>query len=136
MYHDRLVEESDRGSYISTIRDICKSKLKVDFNSLCKNIASDGGKTVKDKDLGKLLFCDFSDTKSEDKFTQYDKMPNHSTVTRCGLSTDIKIHKLADFYLYFSMYYKFIFIAAEFEYYISTTKDKLCSIHYVYKIIY
>ena len=63
-----MVEESDRDAYISTIRDICKSKLKVDFNTLCKNIVPCGKKVVLDKDLGKLLFCDFSETKNEDKF--------------------------------------------------------------------
>ena len=68
MYHDRLVEESDRAAYISTIRDICKAKLKVDFNTLCKNIVTEKKKVAQDKDLGKLLFCDFCDTKNEDKF--------------------------------------------------------------------
>ena len=68
VYHDRLVEETDRSSYISTIREICKSRLKVEFNTLCKNVAAPDSKTVEDKDLGKLLFCDFGETKNEDKF--------------------------------------------------------------------
>ena len=68
VYHDRLVEETDRAAYISTIRDICKSRLKVEFNALCKNVAQPNSKSVEDKDLGKLLFCDFGETKNEDKF--------------------------------------------------------------------
>jgi hypothetical protein len=63
-----LVEETDRNAYISTIREICKSRLKVEFNSLCKNVSDPSSKTVDDKDLGKLLFCDFGETKNEDKF--------------------------------------------------------------------
>ena len=77
MYHDRLVEDSDQGSYISTIRDICKAKLKVEFNSLCKNVAEPNSKVVEDKDLGKLLFCDFGETKNDDKF--YKEISNIDT---------------------------------------------------------
>ena len=77
VYHDRLVEESDRAAYISTIREICKSRLKVEFNILCKNIAAPKSKTVQDKDLGKLLFCDFSETKNDDKF--YKEVSNIDT---------------------------------------------------------
>ena len=78
MYHDRLVDEADTSAYISTIREICKSRLKVEFNILCKNIAALGkNKTVQDKDLGKLLFCDFSETKNEDKF--YKEVSNIDT---------------------------------------------------------
>ena len=62
------MEETDRAAYISTIRDICKSRLKVEFNALCKNVAQPNSKSVEDKDLGKLLFCDFGETKNEDKF--------------------------------------------------------------------
>ena len=71
------MEDSDQGSYISTIRDICKAKLKVEFNSLCKNVAEPKSKVVEDKDLGKLLFCDFGETKNDDKF--YKEISNIDT---------------------------------------------------------
>ena len=77
VYHDRLVEETDRAAYISTIRNICTSRLKVDFNALCKNVAAPASKTVENKDLGKLLFCDFGETKNDDKF--YKEVSNIDT---------------------------------------------------------
>ena len=71
------MEETDRAAYISTIRVICKSRLKVEFNTLCKNVAAAGDKNIEDKDLGKLLFCDFGETKNEDKF--YKEVSNIDT---------------------------------------------------------
>ena len=82
VYHDRLVEETDRAAYISTIRDICKSRLKVEFNALCKNVAQPNSKSVEDKDLGKLLFCDFGETKNEDKF--YKEVSNIDSFRYCS----------------------------------------------------
>ena len=78
VYHDRLVGDGDRTGFFKTIRSICKQNLKISFDDLCKNCIPmevrknpDGSRSsdiVGQKDIARLLFCDFGDSKSEDKF--------------------------------------------------------------------
>ena len=79
VYYDRLVYEDDRSSFLESVRGICDSKLKITLNELFQHLAiTDDDTTDPDKpppmkevteyDLRKLLFCDFSDPKNDDKF--------------------------------------------------------------------
>ena len=69
VYHDRLVGDADRTGFFQTIRSICTDDLLIDFDELCKNCSTGGAApTVGEKDVARLLFCDFGDSKSEDKF--------------------------------------------------------------------
>ena len=68
VYYDRLVSEDDQDSFVQTVRDICDERLKIGFNKLCKRLKDKEKDEIDKDDMRKLLFCDFSEQKTDDKF--------------------------------------------------------------------
>ncbi|XP_050419254.2 dynein axonemal heavy chain 7, partial [Patella vulgata] len=67
VFYDRLVDSSDHKWFFTHIREVTKTKLKEDFDQLLINLDSDNdGKLIED-DIRSLIFCDFSDPKSDKK---------------------------------------------------------------------
>ena len=53
------------------VTDVCVSRLKIPFEELCKNLAppdKDDTDVNSPNSIRRLLFCDFSEAKSEDRF--------------------------------------------------------------------
>jgi len=61
------VDDQDRAWLFSYVRDITKSHLGEDFDRLFINLDSNGDGQVTEDDLRSLMFCDFSDAKSDAK---------------------------------------------------------------------
>ncbi len=69
VYYDRLVYPSDRKIFLDSVRQICNEQLQISFDQLCNNLStSEEEEVVTEQDLRRLLFCDFSDLKNEDRF--------------------------------------------------------------------
>ena len=68
VYYDRLTTEEDQTAFVDRVREICASRLKISLKNLCTRIQVDSKSEIDKNDLRKLLFCDFSDTKNDEKF--------------------------------------------------------------------
>lgn len=67
MFYDRLVDDQDRAWLYTYVKEIVKSRLGEDFDRMFINLDSDGDGKVTEDDLRSLMFCDFSDAKSDAK---------------------------------------------------------------------
>ena len=68
VYYDRLVYPEDRSGFIDAVKDICTRQLQIDFDELCGHLSTSEDGSVSEDDLRRLLMCDFSDPKNEDRF--------------------------------------------------------------------
>ena len=66
VYYDRLVSPNDQTSFFIAVKDICQNRLCISFQDLFSHLNT--GVEITHEDLRKLIICDFSDPKSEDKF--------------------------------------------------------------------
>ena len=65
MFYDRLVDDEDRDWLYKTMREVVKNKMREDFDQLFIHLDFDGDGTVLEDDLRSLMYCDFSDPKSD-----------------------------------------------------------------------
>ncbi|CAH1790213.1 unnamed protein product [Owenia fusiformis] len=68
VYYDRLVDNSDRAWVTQFVRDTTKKHMREDFDQLFIHLDFDGDSKVVEDDLRSLVYCDFSDPKSDNKF--------------------------------------------------------------------
>ncbi|QQP52952.1 Uncharacterized protein FKW44_005260, partial [Caligus rogercresseyi] len=70
VYYDRIVQEEDRELFLGCVRNETNRNLKVEFDDLFHELKPSGSSQIMEKDLRKLMFCDFGDSKNyeEDKF--------------------------------------------------------------------
>ena len=50
------------------VTEICDERLKIGFSKLCARIKPKDKENIDKEDMRKLLFCDFCDTKNDEKF--------------------------------------------------------------------
>ena len=67
VYYDRLVDDQDRDWLFNHMRKVTPELLKEDFDQLFIHLDADGDGKVVEDDLRSLMFCDFSDPKSDSK---------------------------------------------------------------------
>ncbi|KAK5646415.1 hypothetical protein RI129_004879 [Pyrocoelia pectoralis] len=67
VYYDRLVDDADRLWIFKMLHDVCKSRLKEDVDVMFERLASPGNKYIGENELRQLLYCDFSDPKSDSR---------------------------------------------------------------------
>ncbi|EDO45806.1 predicted protein [Nematostella vectensis] len=67
VFYDRLVDGGDRDWLYNNLREVCKSHLNVEFDTLFQRLDFDGDGKVKEDDLRSLVFCDFTDAKADPK---------------------------------------------------------------------
>ena len=67
VFYDRLVMDSDTQWIVGFLRESLNNHFNITMDVLCKNLDSNDDGIVEDDDLRSLLFCDFSDPKSETK---------------------------------------------------------------------
>ena len=67
VYYDRLVDDKDRDWLFTFTRDVCKDKLREDFDQLFIHLDFDNDGKVTEDDLRSLVYCDFADPKSDSK---------------------------------------------------------------------
>ena len=81
VYYDRLVDNADRKWLYEFIRETCKSRFKEDFDQLFIHLDFDGDGKVREDDLRSLIYCDFSDPKSDSKnYLEVTDLENLRTV--------------------------------------------------------
>ena len=67
MYYDRLVDQKDRELLYEFVRGVTMTELLEDFDRLFIHLDFDEDEKVTEDDLRSLIFCDFSDTKSDNR---------------------------------------------------------------------
>ena len=67
VYYDRLVDDKDRDWLFTYVREVCKEKLREDFDQLFIHLDFDNDGKVTEDDLRSLVYCDFADPKSDSK---------------------------------------------------------------------
>lgn len=68
MYYDRLVDNKDRELLYEFVREVTKNELLEDFDRLFIHLDFDDDEKVTEDDLRSLIFCDFSDAKSDNRY--------------------------------------------------------------------
>lgn len=51
IYHDRLVDDSDRSWFIDTLRSVCKESLNENMDKMFIHLTSKENRTVKSKNI-------------------------------------------------------------------------------------
>ncbi|XP_014666536.1 PREDICTED: dynein heavy chain 7, axonemal-like [Priapulus caudatus] len=67
VYYDRLVDDHDRDWLFNCVRNVTKETLSTDFDQLFASLDADADGKVHESDMRALLYCDFSDPKSNSK---------------------------------------------------------------------
>lgn len=67
MYYDRLVDDKDRNLLYEFVREVTRTQLLEDFDRMFIHLDFDDDEKVTEDDLRSLIFCDFSDTKSDNR---------------------------------------------------------------------
>lgn len=65
VFYDRLVDSKDRTWLYECVRKICSETLHEDFSVLLASLDNDGDGNVTEDDMRSLMYCDFSDPKSD-----------------------------------------------------------------------
>ena len=60
--------QGDQDSFVEKVTEICDERLKIGFSKLCARIKPKDKENIDKEDMRKLLFCDFCDTKNDEKF--------------------------------------------------------------------
>jgi dynein heavy chain len=68
VYYDRLVYSCDQASFFNAVKKICDSRLQIEFNELNNHLRSTDGEDISENNMRKLLFSDFMDVDSDEKF--------------------------------------------------------------------
>ncbi|GIY27745.1 dynein heavy chain 7, axonemal [Caerostris darwini] len=67
VFYDRLVDDNDRSWLFNSVKDICAHELNEDFNELLTILDIDYDGVVTEDDMRSLMYCDFSDPKSDSR---------------------------------------------------------------------
>ena len=59
--------QEDQTAFVDRVREILPPKLKISLKDLCSRIKPANKNNIDKNDLRKLLFCDFSDTKADER---------------------------------------------------------------------
>ena len=63
-----ILLQGDQDSFVEKVTEICDERLKIGFSKLCARIKPKDKENIDKEDMRKLLFCDFCDTKNDEKF--------------------------------------------------------------------
>ncbi|GIY54935.1 dynein heavy chain 7, axonemal [Caerostris extrusa] len=67
VFYDRLVDDNDRSWLFNFVKDICADELNEDFHELLTILDIDYDGVVTEDDMRSLMYCDFSDPKSDSR---------------------------------------------------------------------
>lgn len=65
VFYDRLVDDDDRKWLYNTTRELCKSHMSTEFDTLFARLDSNNDGKVEEDDLRSLMYCDFTDPKAD-----------------------------------------------------------------------
>ncbi|KXJ28065.1 dynein heavy chain 7, axonemal [Exaiptasia diaphana] len=65
VFYDRLVDDDDRSWLYSTTRELCKSHMGIEFDTLFARLDSNNDGKVEEDDMRSLMYCDFTDPKAD-----------------------------------------------------------------------
>lgn len=65
VFYDRLVDNGDRTWLFECVKKTCREFLNEDFHSLLISLDNDKDGVVTEDDMRSLMYCDFSDPKSD-----------------------------------------------------------------------
>lgn len=98
VFYDRLVDDSDRKLFCECIRDRTKKDLDADFSMLFRSLDSDQDGHVTEDDIRSLMYCDFSDTKSDSR--RYMEVSDVSSLKNI-IEVSIEVSKRPYFCIHF-----------------------------------
>jgi len=65
VFYDRLVDDDDRSWLYKTMRELSKSHLGIEFDTLFSRLDSNRDGKVEEDDMRSLMYCDFTDPKAD-----------------------------------------------------------------------
>ncbi|XP_029639148.1 dynein heavy chain 3, axonemal-like isoform X2 [Octopus sinensis] len=77
VFHDRLIDDTDREMFFSIVKDSCQNNFKVNIDKVLGHLSKSG--KVKDSDVRNLFFGDFA---NPDQKTTYDEIQDLKELTK------------------------------------------------------
>lgn len=74
VYYDRLVDSADSAWLVGYLKEVLKTELDSDWNTLFQHLDFNGDGEVEEDDLRSLMYCDYMDPKADGK--PYVEVPN------------------------------------------------------------
>lgn len=74
VFYDRLVDNGEKTWLFECVKNICGDVLHEDFHSLLSSLDADNDGIVTEDDMRSLMYCDFSDPKSDSRL--YMEVPD------------------------------------------------------------